>query len=41
MLTGPFTEWTISSAYGVDQEKKSVVTYGSPDAKIDVTSIPE
>jgi uncharacterized protein YbjT (DUF2867 family) len=41
MLTGPFTEWTISSPYGVDQENKTVVTYGSPDAKIDVTSIPE
>jgi hypothetical protein len=41
LLTGGFTEWIVSPPYGVDYEKKSLVAYGSPDAKIDVTSIPE
>ena len=41
MLTGPFTEWTIDKLYGVYQQEKKVVTYGRPDARIDVTSIPE
>ena len=41
MLTGPFTEWTIDKLYGVYQDEKKVVTYGRPDAPIDVTSIPE
>lgn len=41
MLTGPFTEWTVDKFYGVDREEKKVVTYGRPDAPIDVTSIPE
>ena len=41
MLTGPFTEWTVDRLYGVYQEEKKVVTYGRPDAAIDVTSIPE
>jgi uncharacterized protein YbjT (DUF2867 family) len=41
MLTGPFTEWTIDKLYGVYREEKKVVTYGRPDATIDVTSIPE
>lgn len=39
MLTGALTEWTLSPPYGVNG--KTVVAYGSPDAKIDVTSIPE
>jgi uncharacterized protein YbjT (DUF2867 family) len=41
MLTGPFSEWTIDKLYGVFQEEKKVITYGRPDATIDVTSIPE
>jgi hypothetical protein len=41
MITGPFTEWTIDKLYGVYQAEKKVVTYGRPDAPIDVTSIPE
>jgi uncharacterized protein YbjT (DUF2867 family) len=41
MLTGPFTEWTIDKVYGVYQSEKKVITYGRPDAPIDVTSIPE
>jgi uncharacterized protein YbjT (DUF2867 family) len=41
MLTGPFTEWTIDKVYGVYRDEKKVITYGRPDAPIDVTSIPE
>ncbi|KAF2098630.1 NAD(P)-binding protein [Rhizodiscina lignyota] len=41
MLTGPFTEWTIDKVYSVYQDDKKVVTYGRPDAPIDVTSIPD
>ena len=41
MVTGPFTEWTVDKLYGVYQAEKKVVTYGRPDAPIDVTSIPE
>jgi uncharacterized protein YbjT (DUF2867 family) len=41
LLTGPFMEWTIDEYYGVFHERKEVITYGRPDAPIDVTSIPE
>lgn len=41
MLTGPFTEWTIDKLYGVYQGDKKAMTYGRPDAPIDVTSIAE
>jgi uncharacterized protein YbjT (DUF2867 family) len=41
LLTGPFLEWTVSEKYGVFHDRKEVVSYGRPDARIDVTSIPE
>lgn len=41
VMTGPFTEWTIDRAYGVYRGDGRVEAFGSPDAPIDVTSIPE
>jgi uncharacterized protein YbjT (DUF2867 family) len=41
MLTGAFIEWTANEFYGVYPEKKEVIAYGTPAARIDATSIPE
>ncbi|KAI9690660.1 MAG: hypothetical protein M1820_009940 [Bogoriella megaspora] len=41
MITGAFTEWTFNEAYGVYRPEKKAITYGRPDAPIDVTSIPD
>lgn len=40
-ITGPFTEWTVESYYGVDRTAKTSNAYGRGDARLDVTSIPE
>jgi hypothetical protein len=41
LLTGSFTDWSASDFFGVDQEKKTVKTYGSADAIINNTSSDE
>lgn len=41
LITGPFTEWVATSAYGIDRDAKVVNAYGRGDAKLDVTSIPD
>lgn len=40
-ITGIFTEWSILEFYGFDDEKLHVTTYGKPEARVGVTSIPE
>jgi hypothetical protein len=41
LLTGSFTEWALSSFFGVDMEKHIVETYGRLDAQIDNTASTE
>lgn len=39
MITGAFTEWAASSFSGVDLDKHTVNTYGSPDGLQSVSSM--
>jgi hypothetical protein len=41
ILTGPFTEYAVSSFNGVDFEKHTVEPYGKPGAELSVTAMPE
>jgi NmrA-like family len=40
-ITAIFTEWSVHEIYGFDHEKLDVKVYGSPSARLGVTSIPE
>ncbi|KAG0650032.1 hypothetical protein D0Z07_3871 [Hyphodiscus hymeniophilus] len=40
-ITGIFTEWTFLEFYGFDHEKLEVYAYGTPDAHVGMTSIPD
>lgn len=41
MLTGSFGEWTPTSFWGFDNEMNTATLYGRPDARIDITAIPD
>jgi hypothetical protein len=41
LMTGGFTEFTAHAVSGVDLEKHTAATYGTPDAQITITAIPE
>ena len=41
LLTGAFTEWLNHPAYGFDTETKTMTVYGSPDAMMSATAVPE
>lgn len=41
IVTGNFTEWSVSDFYGVDMERRVVNTYARPDSEICVTSTRE
>ncbi|KAJ7705013.1 hypothetical protein B0H17DRAFT_1039030 [Mycena rosella] len=41
LMTGPFTEYAVSSFNGIDFEKHTVEPYGEPGAKLSVTAMPD
>lgn len=41
VLTGPFTEYAVSSFNGIDFEKHTVEPYGRPGAELSVTAMAE
>lgn len=41
IVTGIFTEWAVGEFYGFDHEKNAVDIFGSSDARVGVTSIPD
>jgi hypothetical protein len=41
VLTGPFTEYAVSSFNGIDFEKHTVEPYGKPGAQLSVTAMAE
>ncbi|KAJ7323281.1 hypothetical protein DFH08DRAFT_887843 [Mycena albidolilacea] len=41
LMTGGFTEFTAHEFGGVDLEKHTITTYGTPDAQITVTAMPD
>lgn len=40
-ITGIFTEWSVLEFYGFDHENFTAEIYGTPEARVGVTSIPE
>jgi hypothetical protein len=41
LMTGSFTDWSVSDFFGVDQENRTVLTYGSADTILNTTSVHE
>lgn len=41
LLTGSFTNWAVTDFFGVDQEKRTVKSFGRADAVVNNTSVNE